>query len=59
MASRLGPGLLALQLEPSRALVRVTWDGCGPVQFWPGTCDPGLAGQRLRGHGSVHLLLVF
>lgn len=34
MASPSSPGLLALQLEPSRALVRITWNGCRPAQFW-------------------------
>lgn len=53
-----GAGLLALQLEPSRALVRVARHGRGPAQLRFRAYGPRFAGQRFRGDGPVHFLLV-
>jgi hypothetical protein len=54
-----GARLLALQLEPSRALVRITGHGRGSVQFRLGAYASRFGGQRFSGNGSVHFLLVF
>lgn len=55
-----GAGLLALQLEPSRALVRVARNGRGPAQFQLRAHAPSrFGGQRFRGDGPIHFLLVF
>jgi hypothetical protein len=56
--SNSGAGLFALQLEPARALIRVAWHGCGSAQFRLGAYDPRFGGQRFRGNGSIHFLLV-